>query len=84
MVLSIIQHHSKSGFWFYLFVVFPQLKLTLRLYYNYSEMSMTDPDWENSIVASAVVESSSYGSFEYDPEQSAIRVSDKKSTAFFI
>lgn len=84
MVLSIIQHHSKSGFWFYLFVVFPQLKLTLRIDYDYYEGSMGDPDWENSIVASAVVESSSYGSFEYDPEQSAIRVSDKKSTAFFI
>ena len=84
MVLSIIPRNSKSGFWFYLFVVFPQLKLTLQVHYDYSDNSMEDPIWENFIIASAVVKSTSYGSFEYDPEQNAIKVRKNYLTAFFI
>lgn len=84
MVLSIISRNFSSGFWFYLFVVFPQLKLTLRVYYNYSDNSFGDPDWENSITSSAVSESYGGQSFEYNPQTNTIKVGNTYFTAFFI
>lgn len=84
MVLSIISRNFSSGFWFYLFVVFPQLKLMLRVYYNYSDNSFGDPDWENSITSSAVSESYGGQSFEYNPQTNTIKVGNTYFTAFFI
>lgn len=84
IVVHAITHHSRSGSSMRMFIVFPQFHICLRVYYSFSENSMTDPDWENSITSNEAVISSSYGDFEYDPERNAIKVRNKYLTAFFI
>lgn len=84
IVVHAITHHSRSDSSMRMFIVFPQFHICLRVYNSFSENSMTDPDWENSITSNEVVISSSYGDFEYDPERNAIKVRNKYLTAFFI
>lgn len=84
IVVHAITRHYRSGSSMCMFIVFPQFHICLRVYYSFSENSMTDPDWENSITSNEAVISSSYGDFEYDPERNAIKVRNKYLTAFFI